>query len=162
MEPLEFGTLYERYAPDVLRFAVYLTGNRTEAEDITSEAFVRAWAGSGDIRAGTLKAYLFTIARNLHLDRRRRDARRGELPDEVKDPAPDPAAAAESRHELRAVLAELQTLPEIDRAALVLRAVEGFSYEQIGAALEITPAAARVKVHRARVRLGALREERTR
>jgi RNA polymerase sigma-70 factor (ECF subfamily) len=42
METLEFGRLYERYARDVMRFALYLTGSRAEAEDITSETFVRA------------------------------------------------------------------------------------------------------------------------
>lgn len=43
METIEFGELYERYARAVLRFVWYLTGSRQEAEDITSETFVRAW-----------------------------------------------------------------------------------------------------------------------
>ena len=71
METVEFGELYERYARDVLRFAWYLTGNRSEAEDITSETFVRAWVESDRLRVDTVKAYLFMIARNLHIDWRR-------------------------------------------------------------------------------------------
>jgi DNA-directed RNA polymerase specialized sigma24 family protein len=59
VETLEFGHLYEHYARDVLRFALYLTGSRAEAEDITSETFVRAWVESDTIRVGTVKAYLF-------------------------------------------------------------------------------------------------------
>jgi RNA polymerase sigma-70 factor, ECF subfamily len=68
METIQFGELYERYGRDVLRFAWYLTGSRQEAEDITSETFVRAWMDSGSLRVDTIKAYLFTIARNLHID----------------------------------------------------------------------------------------------
>ena len=63
----------------------------------------------------------------------------------------------EDRQELETVLAELQKLQETDRAALLMRALDEMPYEEIAAALEITPAAARVKVHRARARLMAVR-----
>lgn len=156
MEPLRFGELYERYAPDVMRFALYLTGSRSEAEDITSETFVRAWARSDAIRLGTVKAYLLMIARNLHLDSRRREARRGEIQEEPRDSAPDPEAVSGARNELRVVLAALQRLPELDRSALVMRAVDGLTYEDIAEALGVKPAAVRVKVHRARMKLAEL------
>jgi RNA polymerase sigma-70 factor (ECF subfamily) len=51
----------------VFRFALYLSGNRSDAEDITSETFVRAWTSSARIRTNTVKGYLFTIARNFYL-----------------------------------------------------------------------------------------------
>ena len=60
---------------------------------------------------------------------------------------------ASSRGELQVVLTELQALPEADRAAILLRAEEGLSYDEIGALLGLTPIAARVKVHRARTKL---------
>lgn len=157
MEAVDFGRLYERYAPDVMRFALYLTGSRVEAEDITSETFVRAWIESDAIRVGTIKAYLFMIARNLHIDWRRREARRGEYTPEIVDPAPGPEAGSGSRAELRLVLSELQRLPEIDRAALLMRTLDDLPYESIAAALGLSTVAARVKVHRARVRLLELR-----
>jgi RNA polymerase sigma-70 factor (ECF subfamily) len=156
METLEFGQLYERYAQDVLRFAVYLTGSRAEAEDITSETFVRAWVESEALHVGTVKAYLFMIARNLHVDWRRREARRGELAHEPADPAPGPETETENRRELRAVLAALQRLPETDRAALLMRSQDEMPYDTIAAALGLTPATARVKVHRARMKLAEL------
>jgi len=158
MEPVEFGQLYERYAPDVLRFALYLTGSRSEAEDITSETFVRAWTASDPIRVGSVKAYLFMIARNLHVDWRRREARRGDLAAEPADPSPGPHERTEDRTELRVVIAAFQRLPEIDRAALLMRALEELPYESIAAALGLSVAATRVKVHRARLKLAALRE----
>lgn len=155
METLEFGQLYERYAQDVLRFALYLTGSRAEAEDITSETFVRAWVESDALRVGTVKAYLFMIARNLHVDWRRKEARRGE----PADPAPGPEIETGGRSELRAVMAALQRLPEIDRAALLMRSQDEMSYDTIAAALGLTAAAGRVKVHRARMKLAELRDK---
>jgi RNA polymerase sigma-70 factor (ECF subfamily) len=61
---LSFQELYESYATEVYRFAFWLAGDSSEAEDITSETFVRAWVNRSSIRTETLKAYLFTIARN--------------------------------------------------------------------------------------------------
>ena len=156
METIQFGELYERYGRDVLRFAWYLTGSRQEAEDITSETFVRAWMDSGTLRVDTIKAYLFTIARNLHVDWRRHEARRGELGDEPVDPSPGPEGETGSRSELRAVTKALQQLPEVDRAALLMRTHEELSYQAIASALGLTVVAARVKVHRARMRLAVL------
>jgi RNA polymerase sigma-70 factor, ECF subfamily len=121
----DFERLYERYAQDVYRFALYLSGSPARAEDIASETFVRVWTTRDSIRAASVKAYLFTIARNLHADVRRREARQVELPERLPDPAPGPEAFAEARQELTAVLAALQHLPEIDRAALLMRAQDG-------------------------------------
>lgn len=156
METVEFGELYERYARDVLRFAWYLTGSLAEAEDITSETFVRAWVESNSLRVDTVKAYLFMIARNLHVDWRRREARRGELSEEPADPSPRPDERAGSQNELETVIAALQRLPEIDRAALLMRSQDEMPYETIAAALGLTPVAVRVKVHRARMKLAAI------
>lgn len=151
----DFGALYERHAQDVLRFAIYLSGNRADAEEITGETFVRAWVARGEIRVETVKAYLLSIARNLYIERYRRRARQGEMPPEVRDPAPDPESAAASRHELDVVMKALHAMPEINRAAVLLRAA-GVAYDEIARALEISPAAARVKVHRSRMKLTEL------
>jgi RNA polymerase sigma-70 factor (ECF subfamily) len=72
---MRFHELYEKYAPDVYRFAFWLSGSKADAEDITSETFVRAWIGRDKIRTETVKAYQFTIARNLFLKQQRRERR---------------------------------------------------------------------------------------
>jgi RNA polymerase sigma-70 factor (ECF subfamily) len=79
------------------------------------------------------------------------------LDEQALDNRPDPERRTQAHLELKAVLAALQTLPEIERAAVLLRAEEGMSYDEIAAALEISPVAARVKVHRARLKLAAIR-----
>jgi RNA polymerase sigma-70 factor (ECF subfamily) len=141
----------------VFRFAMYLCGSRSDAEDITAETFVRAWTAGVPIEVATVKGYLFTIARHLFLQGLRRSSRQTTLDADLPDPAPAAARRLEDQVELDAVLARLQTLPEVDRAALLMRALEGLPYQEIAVALGISVASARVKVHRARARLMTLR-----
>jgi RNA polymerase sigma-70 factor, ECF subfamily len=152
-----FSELYKKHAPDVYHFALYLSGERGEAQDITSETFVRAWTAPEPIRMATVKGYLFTIARNLFLQGLRKKSRHVELDDQLRDPQPSPYAQAELREELQAVLAGLQKLPEIDRAALLMRAFDEMPYDEIARALGISLASAKVKIHRARLALGDTR-----
>jgi RNA polymerase sigma-70 factor, ECF subfamily len=152
-----FGGLYKKYAPDVYHFALYLSGESGEAEDITSETFVRAWASSEPIRMATVKGYLFAIARNLFLQGLRKKSRFVGLDENLRDPQASPYAQAEQRAELRAVLAGLQKLPEIDRAALLMRAFDEMPYEEIARALGISLVAVKVKIHRARLALADIR-----
>jgi RNA polymerase sigma-70 factor, ECF subfamily len=153
----EFSELYQKHAADVYRFALYLTGEKSEAEDITSETFVRAWTSPEPIRAATVKGYLFTIARNLHRQGLRKKLRHVELDEEMRDPSRSPEARAAAGAELRTVFAGLQQLPEEDRAALLMRANEGLSYDEISQALGLSLASVKVKIHRARLALLKLR-----
>jgi len=154
----DFSALYNKYAQDVFRFALYLSGERSEAEDITSETFVRAWTAPGEIRTETVKAYLFTIARNLFLQKLRKKKRQVELDEELQDTQPGPQVQAEDKAELEAVLAGLQKLSEIDRAALLMRAFDDMPYEEIARALALPLSTVKVKIHRARLALAGIRE----
>ena len=150
---LDFHTLYQSYAPQVHRFALFLCGDATLADDITAEAFVRAWTARGKIREATVKAYLFTIARNLYRDHLRRSNRMTELEESLPDPAVGLASRTEHKAELETVIAALRKLSEVDRAALLMRAQEGMSYEEIAQALDLPVTTVKVKVHRARLKL---------
>ena len=153
----DFDSLYRRYWPDVLRFSLYLCGDAAEAEDLTAEAFVRAWTSTRPIRVGTVKAYLFLIVRNLYRDRLRRTRRRRDehLDERVPDRRPGPEVAAANRGELERVLAALQQLEESDRAVLVMAAFDDMPYDAIAAAMGLSVAAVKVRVYRARLRLSA-------
>ena len=153
----DFASLYRSHSQEVFRFALYLSGNRSDAEDITSETFARAWAAPGPIRMATVKGYLLTIARDLFLQGLRREARHTELHDVHADPRAGPEARAEWNAELDAVLAGLQKLAEVDRTALLMRAVEEMPYEEIARALGLSLAAVKVKIHRARLALAHIR-----
>ena len=154
---LNFQELYEAYAPEVFRFALWMTGDRYEAEDITSETIIRAWVRRGKIRTETLKAYLFTIARNINLEKLRKQRRQFELNDFHPDPAPGPEKVVETQLEILSIQRILQTIPEIDRAAFIMRVQHELPYAEIARVLGISLAAAKVKVHRVRKKLLATR-----
>jgi RNA polymerase sigma-70 factor, ECF subfamily len=147
-----FADLYRNHAPAVYRFALGLSGNPTLAEDIVSETFLRIWDSSATIRRETVQGYLFTIARNVFLHDLRHRQRQEPLGDNHTVPT-TVVAQLESRQHLATTLAALQTLPEIDRAALLLRSEEGTSYEEIARVLGLSLSAAKVKIHRARLKL---------
>ena len=157
---IDFDSLYALHSGAVFRFALSLSGNRTMAEDITSETFIRVWTARERVDLATVAGYLMTIARRLYLEQVRGDRRREMLDRDWEDATLGPHALVEGRAELDAVLADLQTLAEPDRAALLMRAQEQMSYEEIAAALGISPGAAKVKVHRARRKVAELRMNR--
>ncbi|MGA3318760.1 MAG: RNA polymerase sigma factor [Candidatus Korobacteraceae bacterium] len=151
-----FTELYSRYARDVYRFALYLSGDSKLAEDITSETFLRVWVTDTPIRLETVKSWLLTIVRNLFLHELRHLRRTQELPLDLCSPN-SLTAAVQAKQELANLMAAVASLPEIDRSALLLRSLEGCSYQEIAAILGISLASAKVKVHRARLRLGQLK-----
>jgi len=153
----DFEALYAHYSRDLYRFALYLCGNHAEAEDITSESFVRAWNATGEIRAATAKAYLFAIARHCYLERARRGARQTQLDETMPDVRANPHTDAASRIELSRVLGTLQQMPEIDRTVLLLRVLEQWSYQEIADAVHVSLPAVKVKIHRARLKLAQWR-----
>src|SRR5215813_3776214 len=154
-----FHELYARYARDVYRFALYLSGDPALADDVTSETFIRVWSSPEPVRLATVKAYLLTIARNLCLMERRRTVRREQLDEAVPDTRQSTLRQLEARDDLARVLRALRDFPEADRAALLMRAQDGLPYEEIGAALGLPLATVKVKVHRARLKLAQIRNQ---
>ena len=150
--------LYQRYSSDVRRFALYLCGDVVMADEITSDTFVRAWMAAGRIRQPTVKSYLFTIARNAYIDLLRRAARHTQLDEHMPDTRISAQTQMELSAEVRAVLAALQQLPEMDRTVMLMRALEEMPYEEIAETLGITVVSAKVKVHRARLKLMQARQ----
>ena len=150
---LTFQELYDTYAADVYRFALWLAGDTFRAEDITADTFVRAWTSSSPIRTETLKAYLFTIARNLHLEQHRKTRRQAALDENHPDSHSRPDQVVEAQLELEHVRKILLTLPEIDRTAFILRVQHDLPYAEIARILGLTLSATKVKVHRVRRKL---------
>lgn len=153
---LNFEELYVAYSPDVYRFAVWLSGNTADAEDIAAETFVRAWMNRATIRTETLKAYLFTIARNIFLESKRKQHDHEQLPESYPDANPGIEKDIELRSELDQIQATLISLPEIDRSAFVMRVQHDLPYEEIARVLNLSETAAKVKVHRVRKFISAI------
>jgi RNA polymerase sigma-70 factor (ECF subfamily) len=146
-------TLYREYASAVFRFAWGLTGDRSQAEDLVSETFVRLLTRAETVQTQTALAYLLTIARNTFVSGLRRRKREVPLPDVLRAPDQDLAGQLDDRARMQSVARALTLLPEGERAALLLRVDHELSYEEIAGALGISAGAAKVRVHRARIRL---------
>ena len=153
---LTFEDLYVAYSPEVYRFANWLSGNSNDAEDITAETFARAWMNFSKIRTETLKAYLFTIARNTYLESLRKHWNHVQLDETHPDAAPKPEKMIETQSEIDQIRTTLLTLPEIDRSAFVMRVQHDLPYAEISRVLQLSEGAVRVKVHRVRKRLFVL------
>lgn len=153
---IDFDGLYREHAPHVWRYVRHLSGDPALADDVTAETFVRVWQTRDTLRHQTIRAFLFAIARNLFLSGVRVDWRRAALEDVHADPAPDPEMRAQARDDAARLERALAALAPADREPLVLRAVEGLSYEAIGQVMDLPPGTAKVRVHRARRRLLAV------
>lgn len=152
-----FTELYQNHGREVYQFALYLSGDPALAEDLVSETFLRIWDSAATVRMETVRGYLFTIARNLFLHSLRNKRRRDPL-EATHSVAATAARDLEFKQDLRDTLAALQTLPEVDRAAVLLRAQDGVSYEEIARILGLSLSAVKVKIHRARVFLAQRRK----
>ena len=151
-----FHELYERYWRDVYRFALFLSGNPAQAEDLASDTFMRAWTARGAIREATVKAYLLTITRNLWRDMKRRDLRMVPLDDAGM---PTVGAQGEAVADLGWTERQLELVASGDRTALLLHARDGLSHEEIARRLDISVGAVKSRIFRARAALNALRDK---
>ena len=149
----DFETLYRQYASAVFRFAWGLCGDRSTAEDIVSETFVRLLTKAPRIETRTALAYLLAVARNTYLTGQRKQRREVPLSEQRPTLAHDPVVRLDEEARLEVVLQALGDLPEGEKAALLLRVDYELPYEEIASILGTSVGAAKVRVHRARLRL---------
>jgi RNA polymerase sigma-70 factor (ECF subfamily) len=154
-----FHDLYTQHVGDIYHFALFLSGDPAQAADITADTFTRALTTDTPLIAATVKGYLLTTARNLHIEALRRGKKLAPLSPELPDSRPALDEVIGQRAELDAVRHYLQRFPEVDRAALLLRA-DGLTYDEIADTLKISLASAKVKVHRLRLKLAEWRATR--
>ena len=150
---MTFTEIYTSYADDIYRFAFHLSGSYHNAKDITSETFIRAWAHNSTIRVETLKAYLFTIARNIYLERLRKRKNLTSIGEEIINPIPGPDKILDSKLKLEQIHRFLQTLPEVDRTVFILHIYNEIPYAEIARILELSLSVTKVKVYRVRKKL---------
>ncbi|MDQ5835033.1 MAG: sigma-70 family RNA polymerase sigma factor, partial [Actinomycetota bacterium] len=150
-----FETIVSRYRAALLRYAERFL-SRERAEDAVQQSFVSAYeAMLRDDSALNLRPWLYRIAHNASLNALRdRGLRHSEL-DENIDGVERPDQALERTQGLRDVLTAVQALPERQRDAIVLRELEGRSYDEIAAELGVSNGSVRQLLNRARNSLRA-------
>lgn len=150
-----FGELLRRHETAAFRVALRMLGSSSEAEDATQDAFLQAWRSLPRFRgSSTFGTWLYRITTNRCLNLIA--ARRPTDPlDETRDGShrDDPVELAQQREEMGALTASIGRLPAEQRAALVLREFEGLSYDEIADVLQISLAAVKGRIHRARAQI---------
>jgi RNA polymerase sigma factor (sigma-70 family) len=156
-----FAAIFSRHQQDLYRYCVAILGDPDDAQDALQNTMVKALRSlPGERREIALKPWLFRIAHNEAIE-----LRRSERPTEPLADVKLPAGAsleqiAAERGRLRELLVDLAALPVRQRGALVMRELAGLDFDQIGAALETTPAAARQVLYEARRGLHEMAEGR--
>jgi RNA polymerase sigma factor (sigma-70 family) len=149
-----FEVMYDRHHAGILAFCRHMLGSREEAEDVVQHTFTAAYQAlrADDQREIALKAWLYAIARNrcVSVLRVRREHVALEDADTKLPATAGLSAEVEQRAELRALLYDLQHLPDDQRAALVLAEMGAQSHEEIALILDVPTAKIKALVFQAR------------
>lgn len=149
-----YEVLVRRHRSRIYRIALRILGNPHDAEDVTQDVVIQMWiALAGFAGASSFSTWLYRIVVNRCLNHLRR--RRWTRP--VLDEDPPPAAGAEdtviARQRARATMEAVAALPADQRAVFVLHQLEGLSYREVAAVVNVSEDAVRGRLHRARLSL---------
>ncbi len=162
-----FRTLVDKTHATSYRLALRMLSNPAEAEDVVQETFVRTWQSLGKLRdkRATL-AFICRITRNVATDKLRKRGRRriesldaqigdgiGALVDSIADDGPAPDELVSSAQVQVAVRAVVDQLKDKHRMVLLLREVDGMSYDEISTVLGVPVGTVESRLHRARKEL---------
>lgn len=159
-----FGQLVERYQNRLFHSLVHLLGSTEDAQDAAQDAFVQAFEKLASFRGQSqFYSWLFRIAFNTAVSAKRKtrrmsvslDGRRestGAEPSDV-NPSTEPSYAMDVSDRQRLVRQALAELSEEFRTALVLKEMDGMSYEEIADVIEVPLGTVRSRIHRARLEM---------
>jgi RNA polymerase sigma-70 factor (ECF subfamily) len=152
---LDFEALYRAARDDVFAYVATLVRDRTAAEDVTSQAFERAFrkSKSYDAGRGSERAWLFGIARNAALDELRKRKRSAHLAGDPHDAAEPPDWDADHVLRRAAVRAALASLEPRDRELIALKFHAGLENAEIADVLGLSVSNAGTRLHRALTKL---------
>ena len=152
-----FEVLFERYHSRLLAFCRHMLRSAEDAEDVLQEVFVKAHAAMlADERPINVRPWLYRISRNRCLNHLRRPVPEGQdsMDVMVGEGGVTTAERVQKREDFRALVADVQDLPETQRTALLLREIDALSYEEIAETMDTTIPAVKSLLVRARVSLG--------
>jgi len=153
-----FGDLVRRHQDGVFRFVFRMIGSRDEALDLTQESLLKAWQALPGWRPDArFRTWLLQIARNASLDLLRRRSLADFVPIdealELPGAGPTPETQAAITQDLRLLEAALLRLQPDHREVLLLRELEGLSYEEIASVLDVAEGTVKSRIGRARAAL---------
>jgi RNA polymerase sigma factor (sigma-70 family) len=162
-----FAHLVRRHQDAVHRFILRMLGSHEEALELTQDTFIKAWQALPQWQPqAQFKTWIYRIASNTAMDalRRRKIVEMVPLEEDYDAPSsgPGPEVQLQSQQRLRSLESALAELPAEQREAILLREIEGLSYAEISAALNVHEGTVKSRLARARETLAsAVRESET-
>lgn len=150
MTPSEYNSAVDQHADGIFRFALKHLRDEGRAKDVVQESFARLWTKLEDVDGAKAKSYLFTTAHHVMVDEVRKDKRSTRMEEHHEDLR----QISQHQPDLKEVLdAALATLPAIQRSVVLLRDLEGYTYEEIAELTALNLAQVKVYIYRGRTAL---------
>jgi RNA polymerase sigma-70 factor (ECF subfamily) len=158
----DFETAVRRHQRKVFTFAHYFLSNQEEAEDVTQEVLIRLWRNRSKVGLDRVNSWLLTVTRNACYDRLRQRRSFARLVESDADghgalhvaaDGPDPEVQAGSAQLGRRLLRALRQLSDQQRSVVILREIQGLSYQEIAEVLGLPLSRVKVTLHRGRQQL---------
>lgn len=156
MKAQSWSELFADYQYPLYRYLFRMCGSREVAEELLQETFYRAMLSLSIQDARQVRAWLYKVARNLYVDWLRRQTSEQKMLENIKRLIPaashtyEPEVALRQKEDKEKVEWVMQQLPERMRTILYLREIEDFSYQELGATLDLSLDQVKVTLYRAR------------
>jgi RNA polymerase sigma-70 factor (ECF subfamily) len=147
----QFEECYNLHADAIYRFCVYKVSDSKQAEDLTSEAFIRLWEYMVDgKKIDNLKSFLYQIVRNLIIDfyRKKKSSSLDKMQEEGFEPSNEDYEKIQNLSEIRIASEIINTLEDKYRDIIYMKLVEEMDLKEIAKTLHITTNNATVRLHR--------------
>lgn len=147
----DFNTCVDMHSDGVYRFALKHLRDPDTAKDVVQESFARLWQKVEEVDAAKAKSYLFTTAHHIMVDTVRKGQRNLRMEERHEDLQYTGEGA---QPDLKAIIdAGLATLPEVQRSVILLRDLEGYTYEEIAELTALNLTQVKVYIYRGRTAL---------
>lgn len=146
----DYNSAVDAHADGIYRFAVKHLRDTDIAKDVVQESFARLWQKVEEVDGTKAKSYLFTTAHHIMVD----EVRKGSRSARMEERHEDLQWSSQSQPDLKEVLdAALATLNEVQRSVVLLRDLEGYSYEEIAELTQLNITQVKVYIYRGRTAL---------
>ena len=146
----EYNKAVDLHADGIYRFALKHLRDEDVAKDVVQESFARLWLKVDQVDAAKVKSYLFTTAHHIMVD----EVRKGSRSTRMEEHHEDLGHTSQSQPDLKEILeAGLATLPAMQRSVVLLRDLEGYSYEEIAELTQLSESQVKVYIYRGRTAL---------
>lgn len=146
----EYNITVDLHADGIYRFALKHLRDEDLAKDVVQESFARLWVKVDEVDGTKAKSYLFTTAHHVMVD----EVRKGKRSTPMEEHHESMRSTSQAQPDLKEVLdAALATLPVIQRSVVLLRDLEGYTYEEIAELTQLNLAQVKVYIYRGRTAL---------